>query len=95
MAIKKEIPFSLLIRGDGSSKSFTASVLTDPFLFQTSGNALPEGFPVGTALPSAIADPTCSGFTVTATILAGIVTFTFETAPENDTDYFVTGKLQF
>ena len=95
MSIKKEIPFSLLIRGDGASTSFTASVLTAPFLFLSSGNALPAGFPVSTALPSGVEDPASSGFTVTASISLGVVTFNFNTAPDADTNYFVTGKLQF
>ena len=101
--MKSEIPFQLMIRGDGRTKTLQADLSKAPFLFQIGGGQLPETFNPATA--SAVVDVQCSGFEVSAEMVEGVINFTFQkssfsddpenAAPEKDSTHWITGKLKF
>ena len=97
MAIKKAIPFRLGFEGDDLSTTLTADTATAAFILSTgvAGQVSP-GFSITTTTPTGVLNPsTSSSGTVTASILAGVVTFTFSMAPPSGAYNVIDGTFTF
>lgn len=81
MANHPALAFALHVVTDGTSITVSADATTGPFGYQPPGTTpLLNG--TVSAIPSAVTNLSCStGQTVTASILLGVVTFTFSAAP--------------
>lgn len=98
MSAKLIANFNFRFRGDGSDKSIAVNLLTDPVAYSIgSGGTAPVGFGIFSSSPSGQYNVASDGgLTVdTVTLLLGVLTVTFTTAPANGTEYEVTGVLTF
>jgi hypothetical protein len=98
MANKASVTFYLGFLGDGSSTTLTADAATAPFALAnpSTGTNLSGSFSLASTVPTGVSNATCDqGMSVTASILLGIVTFTFTSAPGNGTVYLLSGLFHF
>lgn len=101
MANKVSLDFYLSFIGDGASATLTADVATAPFslLQPATGTELSGAFTLATKVPtgiSSIAISGAGGLGVTASILLGIVTFTFTGGvPTANASYQLHGTFTF
>jgi hypothetical protein len=99
MAIKQSINFGLQLHGDGTSTSIAVNLTTAAVSFASpTGQALAEGFAIGSVEPTAVTNLICSDNTITVTGSVGLLqpmTLTFSSALAANTDYIITGTLIF
>lgn len=102
MAIKKLLNFAIRILGDGASASFTVTVASAPLGVgtpQAAGSAgISATFSLVSTIPSDVASVKSSmGHAISASILAGVITFTYAVndIPADNEEDTVYGYLVF
>ena len=99
MANKGALNFYVSFVGDGVSNTWIVDTATGPFaLLQPAANTqISSAFSLSTTTPTAIRNVGIGGgLGVTATILLGVITFTFSGGPPaNGTTYLIVGELDF
>ena len=100
MANKVAIGFNLSFIGDGSSLTLVVTAATGPFDLKNpvAQTMMANSFSLASTIPTGIQVSSlgCNGgLTVTASILVGIITFTFSSAPIADQLYLISGIFTF
>lgn len=98
MSNRPSLAFGFSFQGDGSSTSVSISVSTGPIVYYPpSGSSTPALSGSLSVSAAAVAGVTCSGdLTVSgATILLGVLTVNFSTAPAEGSVYSISGTMLF
>ena len=99
MANQGAVTFYVSFLGDGVSNTWATTIATGPFaiLQPAAGTQISSSFSLATTIPTGVSNLAISGaLGVTATILLGVITFTFTGGPPAaGVVYEINGRFTF